>query len=330
MLLFYGVLGNKNIKFILKSLLGVLLLLYMGYTIYRQIRHQPHLNESVRKLLDTDSGSVRWLWLFAVLILMFFNWLCEAEKWRRLIRSTESMSRWNALQAVLTGVSVSMLTPNRIGEYAGRVLYLSNKHKIKGITVTLVGSLAQVLVSAIFGSIGLFIFILHQLNYSPWMILYLVLSLLIAFCLLLLYFNLNWISSFCARYTYLRKIKIYVDVIQRFPKRLLISVLGLSFIRFLIYSLQLVFLFYFVQIEAPLYQLLGMVWAIFWTLAVVPTIALAELGVRGQTALFFMGALSSNALGVVSAMLLLWFINLIIPALSGCLFVFRMKLYDDE
>jgi hypothetical protein len=329
MLLFYGVQGNKNIKIILKSGLGVLLLLYMGYSLFRQIQHQPHLHESMQQLLDTHSLT-RWGYLLAVVVLMFFNWLCEAEKWRRLMQSTAAMSRWNALQAVLTGVSVSMLTPNRIGEYAGRVLYLSNKHKLKGITVTLVGSLAQVLVSALMGSIGLLIYILHQKNYTAWMLLYLILSLLIGLGLLILYFNLNWISSFCARYSYLRKIKIYVDVIQRFPKRLLMSVLCLSLVRFLIYSLQLVFLFYFVLLDAPFYELLGMVWAIFWTLAVVPTIALAELGVRGQTALFFMGALTTNALGVVSAMVLLWFINLIIPALTGCLFVFRMKLYDDE
>jgi hypothetical protein len=321
--------GNKNIKIFLKSLIGFLLLLYMGYSLYRQIQQQPHLNESFGQLFDSRS-SIRWFALALVLLLMFFNWLCEAEKWRRLMQSTASMSRWNALQAVLTGVSVSMLTPNRIGEYAGRVLYLSNKHKLRGITVTLVGSLAQVLVSAIMGSFGLLMYIRSQMHYSPWMILYLILSFLIGLSLLLLYFNLNWISAFCARYSYLRKIKIYVDVIQRFPKHLLMHVLFLSFLRFMIYSLQLVLLFYFVHIDASVLVLFGMVWAIFWTLAVVPTIALAELGVRGQTAVFFMAALTSNTLGVVSAMLLLWFINLIIPALTGCLFVFRMKLYDDE
>lgn len=329
MLLFYGVVSNKNIKLILKSVFGFLLLVYMGYSLYHQIQNQPHLNSSLQQLLYNHSA-VRWLWLGIVLLLMVFNWLCEAEKWRRLMQSTASMSRWNALQAVLTGVSVSMLTPNRIGEYAGRVLYLSNKHKLKGITVTLVGSLAQVLVSAVLGSLGLFIYMLNESNVLYWMIFYFVVSVFLAVAMLLLYFNLSWISSFCTQYAYLRKIKIYVDVIQRFPKRLLVDVLGLSLLRFLIYSTQLILLFYFVQIQAPVYQLLGMVWAIFWTLAVVPTIALAELGVRGQTALFFMGALTTNALGLVSAMLLLWFINLIIPALTGCLFVFRMKLYDDE
>lgn len=329
MLLFYGVQGNKNIKIILKSGLGVLLLLYMGYSLFRQIQHQPHLQESMQQLLDTHSLA-RWGYLLAVVVLMFFNWLFEAEKWRLLMGSTERMSRWQALQAVLTGVSVSMLTPNRIGEYAGRILYVANKHKLKGITVTLVGSLAQVLVSALMGSIGLMIYLSKTSSASVWMYGYGIGSVLIGVGLLVFYFNLQWLSTFCARFDYLRKVKIYVDVIRRFPRRLLIRVLTLSVWRFFIYSIQLVLLFYFVQIEAAWFLMLGMVWAIFWTLAVVPTIALAELGVRGQTAVFFMAVLSTNTLGVVSAMLLLWFINLIIPALTGCLFVFRMKLYDDE
>ena len=329
MLLFYGVLRNKNIKIILKSGLGVLLLLYMGYSLFRQIQHQPHLRESMQQLLDTHSIS-RWGYLVAVFVLMVFNWLFEAEKWRLLMGSTERMSRWQALQAVLTGVSVSMLTPNRIGEYAGRILYVANKHKLKGITVTLVGSLAQVLVSAFMGSIGLMVYLSASLSNSVWMYGYVVVSIVIGLGLLVFYFNLHWLSIFCARFDYLRKVKIYVDVVRRFPRRLLIRVLALSLCRFLIYSIQLVLLFFFVQIDAGWFPMLGAVWAIFWTLAVVPTIALAELGVRGQTAVFFMSVLSLNTLGVVSAMLLLWLINLIIPALTGCMFVFRMKLYDDE
>lgn len=309
--------------------MGFLLFAYMGYSLFRQIQQQEHLKEALTHLLDWHN-STRWIYLALVFILMLLNWFCEAEKWRLLMRSTETMSRLSAMQAVLTGVSVSMLTPNRIGEYAGRILYLKNKHKLKGITVTLVGSLAQVLVSAVLGSIGLGIYwrTIHQT--SPIFLIYLGISVLLAIGLSILYMNLHWVSSFCARFEYLRKIRIYIDVVRRFPKHLLWQVLGISTLRFLVYSLQLILLFYFVQIQAPFFTLLGMAWAIFWTLAVVPTIALAELGVRGQTAVFFMSAISGNMLGIVTAMLLLWFINLIIPALTGCLFVFNMKLYDDE
>lgn len=327
--LFYVVQGNKNIKIILKSSLGFLLFAYMGYSLYRQIQQQDHLKEALTQLFNWHD-STRWFYLLLVLILMGLNWFCEAEKWRLLMRSTETISRKSAIQSVLTGLSVSMLTPNRIGEYAGRILYLKNKHKLKGITITLVGSLAQVIASAILGTLGLLVYYLSIETPTFMLLTYISLSLLLALALSFFYLNLQWVSTFCARFEYLRKVRIYVDVVRRLPHALLLNVLTISVLRFLIYSTQLVILFYFVHIEAPFFTLMSFTWAIFWTLAVVPTIALAELGVRGQTAVFFMSALSTNTLGIVSAMLLLWFINLIIPALSGCFFVWNMKLYDDE
>jgi hypothetical protein len=83
-------------------------------------------------------------------------------------------------------------------------------------------------------------------------------------------------------------------------------------------------------VEANWLDLLFTVWLIFWAMAIVPTIAIAEIGIRGETALFFLAPLSTNHFGIVSSTLLLWLINLIIPALIGCLFVFKMKIYDDE
>jgi hypothetical protein len=71
-------------------------------------------------------------------------------------------------------------------------------------------------------------------------------------------------------------------------------------------------------------------WLIFWIMAILPTIAIAEIGIRGEAALFFLAPLSTNYLGIVSSTFMLWFINLIIPSLIGCLFVYKMKLYKDE
>ena len=76
--------------------------------------------------------------------------------------------------------------------------------------------------------------------------------------------------------------------------------------------------------------LLFTVWLIFWIMAILPTIAIAEIGIRGEAALFFLAPLSTNYLGIVSSTFMLWFINLIIPSLIGCLFVYKMKLYKDE
>jgi hypothetical protein len=104
----------------------------------------------------------------------------------------------------------------------------------------------------------------------------------------------------------------------------------LSFLRYGIYTTQFVLLLKLLWVDVPLVDMVLTIWLIFWAMAIVPTIAIAEIGIRGETALYFLAPLSQNHVGIVTATILLWLINLIIPALFGCLFVFRMKIYDDE
>jgi hypothetical protein len=68
----------------------------------------------------------------------------------------------------------------------------------------------------------------------------------------------------------------------------------------------------------------------FLILAVVPTIALAELGVRGKISIFLFGAFSTNTLGIVLTASTIWLINLILPALAGSLFVLGIKLFRNK
>ena len=66
------------------------------------------------------------------------------------------------------------------------------------------------------------------------------------------------------------------------------------------------------------------------TMTIIPTIALTELGVRGSVALYFIGLISSNDIGIVTASFTLWFINLAIPAIIGSAFVLRMNIFKSR
>lgn len=50
---------------------------------------------------------------------------------------------WPAFKAVAAGVAFSQLTPNRVGEYGGRLLLLAPQHRWNAVTATLLGSIAQ-------------------------------------------------------------------------------------------------------------------------------------------------------------------------------------------
>ena len=55
-------------------------------------------------------------------------------------------------------VSLAMNTPNGSGEYFGRILYVKEGNRLRAITLTLVGSISQLIVTMVLGTIGFFCF----------------------------------------------------------------------------------------------------------------------------------------------------------------------------
>ena len=319
---------NKFIKLFFKATIGISLFLWIAYTLYNQILHQPNLQNTIHDLF-VEWNTSKILFLSIVFILMIFNWTIEAQKWRLLLVGTEKFSLWKSLQSVLTGVAVSVITPNRIGEYMGRILYLRNVHKIQGITVTIIGSFAQLIITGFLGLIGVAYYILNVQNFS-WLTILFIASLLFFTFLTYLFFNLHKLLDWTKGIKFIRKLRIYLEIVKRFNQRQLIKILLISTGRYLVYTLQFILLLKFFLVDINNVLLLCTVWLIFWIMAILPTIAIAEIGIRGETALFFLAPLSTNHLGIVSSTFMLWFINLIIPSLIGCLFVYKMKLYKDE
>jgi hypothetical protein len=68
----------------------------------------------------------------------------------------------------------------------------------------------------------------------------------------------------------------------------------------------------------------------FLALAIIPTIALAELGVRGKLSIFLFGMFSTNTLGIVLTASTIWLINLVVPALAGSLFILGIKIFRNK
>src|SRR5690606_25820833 len=69
-----------------------------------------------------------------------------------------------ALKSVFAGCSITMLTPNRIGEYGGRILYVKEENRISAIPLTILGGISQLIVTLIMGSAGLLYlkYFIHQ------------------------------------------------------------------------------------------------------------------------------------------------------------------------
>lgn len=248
----------------------------------------------------------------------------ETRKWQILTSSAQPVSFMAALRSYLAGLAFSVITPNRIGEYPGRLLYMRRKNTIRLISVSVLGALSQLIAIFVFSSIG---FIYYNIAFpQTWELVLLACGIITTVLLLLTYFRFETWLPLLRKYKWARRYNIYGQLLKRFSYKEQLTILFLSLIRFGVFTAQYLFFLRWMNVVIPLGEGYLMSAIFFGVMAIIPSIALAELGERGQVSLFLFHHLSTNTIGIIGATMGLWVLNLIIPAIVGSILLLRMRL----
>lgn len=328
---------NKSTKLILNYVLGAALFIWLTFALYQQIMHQPDLPAAWKHMKESLVQKGLYL-LLLVMVLMLVNWGLEARKWQLLVQPLEEVPFHRAFGAILSGVSLSVNTPNRMGEYGGRILYLNNRNKLKAIAATIVGSFSQLITTIVFGMVGLIFYINNYAmnegdhQFVPHFKEKLLLAILpvIIVLVLILYFRLRIIVVIFEKIPWLRKVKVFIQIIARYSPRELEKLLLLSAIRYVVFTAQYLILLYALGVTFVWWQGFFMINVIYLVMAMVPTIAIAEIGIRGKVSVSFLGLLSANAAGIIAATVAIWLINLVLPAVMGSILLLGVKIFKDK
>lgn len=320
--------------------LRILIILTAYGFIYYQVFHKKDLHHLSLLFSDalTKSG---FLGLFVVVLLMMpLNWSIEAAKWRFLVRKIEPVSFLSSFRAIFTGITVSSFTPNRVGEYLGRVFIFTKANRWDGVLATIVGSMSQLLITLLAGSVGLLLFVFRFLHPENYLFGYaggglLFMTLATDVFIVFLYYNFPLLAQIRLKIKarWFRKLKQHFHIFSMYNTKELTRILLYSLFRYGVFSLQFYLLLRLFGIEINLPDALMLISVIYFIMAAIPTIALSELGIRGSVALFFFGIYFGNPsslsdeinLGVFAASTLLWLINIALPAILGTLFVYKLK-----
>jgi uncharacterized membrane protein YbhN (UPF0104 family) len=320
---------NKNIKIFINYFLGPLLFVWLSYSIYHQVRRQPDLETSWHLIKQSFDSPMIWN-LAAACLLMLLNWGIEAFKWKVAVQSIQNVSFLMAFRAILTGTSFSVMTPNRVGEYVGRVLYLHEGNRLKAVSLTIAGSISQLIITLFMGWIGLMVLRRPiengQLLSGVWLRAITAGTVVAFLFLTVFYFRLSWIIRWLDRLPPMKKYAWLTEDLERFNATLLLQLLSLSALRFLVFLLQYYLLFRLFNVDVSWWQGIWVVSVSFLVMSVIPTIALfTDLSLRGKLSLQLLGLFSGNNLGISLASVSIWFINLIIPALAGSLLILSIR-----
>ena len=254
-----------------------------------------------------------------------------------LLKPVQQMSFFRAYKSVLSGVTLSLNTPNRIGEYGGRILYVKEGNRIKGISLSIAGSISQLLITLIMGCGGLAYIISQGNTHAPvmglpvfWLRTLLFLSACASVILLLFYFRLSWLIKLVEKIPSAAKYIEYINVLEQFTPKLLLRLLSLSFFRYVVFVIQYILLLQVLQVEILWIDGFWIISILFLVLAIVPSFAIADLGIRGKFSTELLSFYSANILGIIGTTFGIWFLNLFIPALLGSLLILSIKIFKDK
>lgn len=318
-------------------MVGPLVFCLLAYSIYLQIQRQPNWEQSIQEIKSAFDSRAAWK-LAAVFGLMMVNWGIEARKWQVVITRLQPISWLKCLKAIFTGTTLAFFTPNRMGEYMGRVLYIDEGKRIQAVSLTLVCSMGQLLVTLVLGVTGLIVIravLISQQSGADsivfWLNAVLYASALAAGFLTLLYFRLSWLIRWVEKIPRIERFVGYIRVLDNFNATILLRILSLSLIRYLVFVIQYYLLFEVFRVELNAWQVFWSVTVVFLVLAIVPTIALfTELGVRWKTSVEVVQLFSGNVVGILASSLAIWIINLVIPALIGSLLILSIRLFNSR
>jgi len=328
---------NKQLKIFLNYIVGPVLFVWLSYSIYRQIQRQSDVHQSWNLIKSAFSGPQLGK-LISVIIFMFINWGIEARKWQLLIGRIQPVSFGRAYRAIFSGQALAFNTLNRVGESAGRAIFLEEGNRLRGIVLSVVGSMSQIIVTFVMGLLALLYLRFHILDATHqlqgfsvfWLdgFIYAITVGIVLF--ILLYFRLSGFIRLLEKIPFIAKHKFFVQKLEDFHWQELTRILFLSFCRYVVFVVQYVLLLQVFEVNVSWAEAACMVSVMFLVLAVVPTIALAELGFRGKVSIQLFGLLSSNTVGIVATAAGIWIINLIIPAIAGSLFILGVRLFRNK
>lgn len=325
---------NKNTKLFINYFLGPILFAWLSWSIYSQIKKQPDLGTAWQGIKESFNTPLVWN-LIAVIFLMIVNWSIEAVKWKISVKPIQQIGFLKAFRAILSGVSFSVSTPNRVGEYLGRVLYMDEGNRLKTISITIVGSISQLIITLLMGCIGLIILRpgieSSQLVSSNWMKVIIYGTVAVLLVLTLFYFRLSWIIRWVDKLPGNKRFAYLVKALEDFDTGLLFNLLLLSALRFVVFIVQYYLLFHLFAVDVTWWPVFWSVSVSFLVMAVIPTIAIVELVQRGKVMTTIMALYTSNSLGVNFTTAGIWIINLIVPAIIGSLLILGMrKIYSKK
>lgn len=296
-----------------------------SYYVFNRLVNTKNLdfNQFILFLDKNDAFSTENI-LF-LLFLTLFNWFFEILKWQKLVNSVKKISFKNALEQSLGGLTASLITPNRIGDYGAKAIYFAKPLRKRILLLNLLGNMAQMSITMLMGTVG---FILFYLRYDIEINGY-KLSRVLLIILVVVMFTVFGVKQ--------TKFKIkgfsiarVIEFIKQLPTKISIQNFVFSLVRYAIFSFQFYFLLHIFGTNLNYQTAIVAISSMYLLASVVPSLAVFDVVIKTSAAVFVFDYLGVDELTILSVSTLMWLLNFILPSIFGSYYVLNFNLQKSQ
>ena len=309
----------KSYQFLI-YLVKISIIAFSFYAIYHKLFNNNDLSNSEFKTNILTNNLFSFQFILIITLLSLLNWFFEILKWKHLVQSVKSIPFKTAIEQTLGAHTASLFTPNRIGDYGAKALYFASELRPKIVGLNGIGNLAQMLITTILGSIGLFFFSLEfplhfNINAFSWSHYAIFGCIGIILFMVLKQFETPkvWLSKTIA---FLRSISLSL-----FLKTLLIS--G---IRYFIFSFQFYVLLQWFHTGISYLNAMMLISSMYLLASILPSVFIFDVVVKGSIAVYLFSFFNIPESITLSCITIMWLFNVVLPSLIGSYFVWNFKL----
>jgi uncharacterized membrane protein YbhN (UPF0104 family) len=272
-------------------------------------------------------------WLLGAALLLPLNLWLESHRWHRLVlRVAPDVSAGEAFRAVLSGYPIGLLTPGRVGDYAGRALALRGRGT-DGWTLaalTFAERMATLACCLVVGLVAVAVLLATQTEIAnpAWGTLF-VCALVATAGFVALLLQPRRARAVLAAVLPFEKVRRLLGTLDPLKKSDAQRLLALSLVRYGVFSTQFVLLVRAFDAAAPLGWTAVSVALVFFAKSAVPSFTLADLGIREGFAVYFMALYGIAEAAAFNGALALFALNILTPALVGLPLALRLRVTAD-
>lgn len=245
-------------------------------------------------------------------------------KWGILIDQFQKLSFKKKINSVFMGLSVGFLTPNRIGDFAGRLRYIRVENRLESIHASFVASIYQTAVTLLVGSCGFVYWMNQEVLDSDHLSLIYAISGLTILALLVLVFRMKLLILIAMKVKWLSKFSDRFDWFLSIDRKELQKVFALAFLRYLIFLFQYYLIVIAFNVAASPLLIVSSISTIYLLTTIIPTSTFSDILLRGAVSLLIFGVFIASEEVILLITATIWLINIVIPSLMGSvLFIFN-------